>query len=236
MGMSAANETDVDTGRELTIVISPELRDLFRAHQSGMQSDIVLPSPDRAIASLDEAEDLQKAAPTDLDADPGHEPEHPPSAEPCDDGLAEAVEDPVYRKVPDCVSICLRRDGGRPLVFKGTKLVSGRMDCKDPTLRLAFNAYLTEDGGVAAAMALTAPDAVDQSDAIRPIYVAEMVTGNAELETLLNRFDPALAFPVSAAFSDPAAESALPDLIRRTSELRRQMHQLAKAALTAGPC
>jgi hypothetical protein len=115
---------------------------------------------------------------------------------------AMAPARPAAIRPPGCAPVRLRRDGHRPLAFRGLKLASRSVEGALPGFVQKLGLWLTEDGAVALEVALTGP----AGGWPRSRHEAAIVTAPDGLADFLARVDPAAGLP------DPTLETAaLPD-------------------------
>jgi len=199
---------------EVHVVASPEMRALYEALKRG------------ASASADNAGCVEYQG-------------LPGKSSPCFRG-SEASQPSVCEGSGDWPGsrICLRRDGGRPIVMEnGLKLLSRELVTQvdvgmagrqgDVAIRQRVSLYAGREGGLAAQI-VTAPIG---TDVLRPVYSAGSIASLGDLDLLLVSHDPARGW--SSRAMRHAGEDTCPadPAARLGADLRR----LLDAAIAAAP-
>jgi hypothetical protein len=109
--------------------------------------------------------------------------------------------------------IVLRRDGARPLVFDGLPLIGAACDDPDSGARFELAVYVAEPDMAVAQLAMRAPE----DGPARDVHHVEPVAAAADLDRLLDGFDPAAALPCALGLS-PELEAAVADAARRLGD------------------
>ena len=103
---------------------------------------------------------------------------------------------------PPFAPVRLRRDGARPLTFRGAPLLRRDQPAGRGGMRFHFALYLAEDGGVVA----NAAARPENPDAAAEVHLARRLTEADGLDGLLDAFEPERALPVPAAAPPDRAE------------------------------
>lgn len=194
---------------EAHVVVSDAMRALFRASRG-------LPPPDPPPEAVAPAE---PPAPETRPHEPAAEAD-PVATDPA----PLPIEGPWQ-------TLCLRRDGARPLRFDGQALlmreattVSG---IQDAPLTHRFELFLASSGGLVGSLSLTSPP----EGGARPVHTVRPLDGPEHIAKLLSAHDPARGL---VAWADPTA-GTLREAARLGDQLRADARALVAAALAALP-
>lgn len=198
--MTAGARERLRTEARPTVRRTAEFRALVRDWRAGLTAPAACPAP---------AED-EPAAP----APPG-----PPVFPPEEQG-------PGRDPLPQAQPFRLRRDGARPLLFRGAVLAAGAAPMPEPGLRGEVALYLVEDGGIAIRAVLLA----EEGARVRAQHRAAVVADAAGLADFLGTLDPAASLPDPALSGDPPAQ-----VPARAAALRDAFRRLAGTLCTALP-
>lgn len=187
-----------------TVRRTAEFRALVRDWRAGLAAPAAAPAPTPAE-----------------DAPAGPAPPAPPASSPAEHGSGSD-----RGPLPHAQPFRLRRDGARPLLFRGTVLAAGAAPMPEPGLRGEVALYLVEDGGIAIRAALLAEEGAQ----VRAQHRAALVADAAGLADFLGTLDPAASLPDPALSGDPPAQ-----VPARAAALRDAFRRLAGTLCTALP-